>query len=493
MDRSTSALPTTVRGHHAAATAARRLLAAIVGFCALVFLLDLVLPIGVASAVPYVLAAMAALWLPRGRERVFIALLGTGLAVLGFFFPYPAGAVFPVGLQNRTIAVLAIWTTTYLGYLLLRRTSEVHDREARLRAILDAAVDAVISADRDGRIESCNPATERMFGTPATELVGRPLHGIVPQVDVRQGAHTRQAGMVLRGRRGDGSLFPVDVSWSEVQHSEQLRSTAVVAVVRDISELVAAQERAIQAERLAAIGQTIAALSHESRNELHTLCLTAELLSRLAQDRPDLLPLVDRLRDSQERLSRLFDDVRGFAAPVVLELSECYLSEIWQRAWTELGVHREGRDAALHEVTEAVDLACLADEFRLEQVFRNLFENSLAACSGPVRIDIRCAPAEIDGEPALNVTIRDNGPGIPAEVRARIFEPFFTTKSRGSGLGMPICRRIIEIHGGTLDVIDGPGGATFQIVLPRESPAARELPESRTEVDGPSVAEMTPR
>jgi signal transduction histidine kinase len=262
--------------------------------------------------------------------------------------------------------------------------------------------------------------------------------------------------------------------------------------VRDISELVAAQERAIQAERLAAIGQTIAALSHESRNELHTLRLTAEVLSRLVQDRPDLVPFVNRLRDSQERLSRLFEDVRGFAAPVVLEASECCLSDIWQRAWTELAAQREQREAALHEVTEAVDLACLVDEFRLEQVFRNLFENSLAACAGPVRIEVRCAPAEIEGEPALNVTIRDNGPGIPPEVRARLFEPFFTTKSRGSGLGMPICRRIVEAHGGTLDVIDGAGGAAFQMILPREAPAAR-ADSDRGEVEGRTVAEMAPR
>lgn len=492
MDRTTRE-PHAVGHRDAAAANRRRLLAAIVGFCAVVFLLDLVFPIGVASAVPYVLASMAALWLPRHRDRLLIAILGTGLAVLGFFFPFPAGPAFSIGLQNRTIAILAIWTTIYLGNLLLRRTDEVRDREARLRAILDAAVDAVITADRDGRIESCNPATARMFGTSTVALVGRRLDEIVPQLDFHHRSDLPAADGVLHGRRSDGGRFPVDVSWSDVLHLESLRSTAVVAIVRDISELAAAQERAIQAERLAAIGQTITALSHESRNELHTLRLTADVLSRLAQDRPDLLTLVDRLRDSQERLSRLFDDVRGFAAPVVLEPSECCLSDIWQRAWTELAAHREGRDADLRELPEAVDLACLADEFRLEQVFRNLFENSLAACSDPVRIDIRCSPAEIDGEPALNVTICDNGPGIPPEVRARIFEPFFTTKSRGTGLGMSICRRIIEAHGGTLDVIDGPGGAAFQIILPRESTAAREALAGSPPAGTRAVAELAPR
>ncbi|HUG92068.1 MAG TPA: ATP-binding protein [Planctomycetaceae bacterium] len=456
-----------------------RLLAGLIGFCAVVFLVDLVVPIGAGSAIPYVLAAMAALWLPRRRQRMFIAALGTCLTVLGFFFPFPRGELFLIALQSRGLAMLAIWSTTYLGNLLVRRTDQLRDREARLRAILDAAVDAVFTTDREGTIESCNPAAEQMFAARATDLVGRNIDVILPRLDF--GGDTepetaferfRDTPGVLQGRRLDGGRFPVDVTWSVVVSPEVVGSPAVVAIVREISDLVEAQDRAIQAERLAAIGQTIAALSHESRNELNTLRLTTELLRRVAHDPPQVLSLLDRLQHSQGRLLRLFEDVRGFAAGIVLEPVECCLARVWARAWDELAGRREGRDAVLHERVEAVDLTCLADEFRLEQVFRNLFENSLAACDDPMRIEIACAPAEMNGEPALAITVRDNGPGIPPDVQKRIFEPFFTTKTRGTGLGMPISRRIIEAHGGRMTVGECRSGAEFQITLPRQAPAS---------------------
>jgi signal transduction histidine kinase len=117
-----------------------------------------------------------------------------------------------------------------------------------------------------------------------------------------------------------------------------------------------------------------------------------------------------------------------------------------------------------------MDLACWVDQFRLEQVFRNILENSLAACADPVRIEITCSAAEIEGRPAVRVAVRDNGPGLTPEQKQRIFEPFFTTKTKGTGLGMAIARRIIEVHGGQIAVESSPGqGATLIVTLPREN------------------------
>jgi signal transduction histidine kinase len=114
------------------------------------------------------------------------------------------------------------------------------------------------------------------------------------------------------------------------------------------------------------------------------------------------------------------------------------------------------------------------DPFRLEQVFRNVFENALAACRDPVEITVSCAPASLDGQPALRVAVRDNGPGLSAEQRQRIFEPFFTTKTKGTGLGMAIARRIVEAHGGQIGVGDPVAatgrGAEIVVTLPREHP-----------------------
>ena len=113
-------------------------------------------------------------------------------------------------------------------------------------------------------------------------------------------------------------------------------------------------------------------------------------------------------------------------------------------------------------------LVCPVDPFRLEQVFRNILENALAACPSPVAVVVRCAETALDGRPALCVAVRDNGPGMTAEQRRRIFEPFFTTKTKGTGLGMAIAKRIIEAHGGQIAVGTGPApGAEIVLTLPR--------------------------
>jgi signal transduction histidine kinase len=122
----------------------------------------------------------------------------------------------------------------------------------------------------------------------------------------------------------------------------------------------------------------------------------------------------------------------------------------------------------LAEETAGMDLHCSVDQFRLEQVFRNILENSLAACADPVRIEIRCTLAQIQNQPAVHVSVRDNGPGLSAEQRARIFDPFFTTKTKGTGLGMAIAKRIVEAHGGQIAVGDTGPGAEIGLILPRE-------------------------
>ena len=108
---------------------------------------------------------------------------------------------------------------------------------------------------------------------------------------------------------------------------------------------------------------------------------------------------------------------------------------------------------------------CSIDAFRMEQVFRNLFENALAACSSAARITVDCESSAPDR--MLRIIVSDNGPGLPAEQRLRVFEPFFTTKSRGTGLGLSIVRRIVEAHGGTVAAVNGSrGGAAFELTIP---------------------------
>ena len=241
--------------------------------------------------------------------------------------------------------------------------------------------------------------------------------------------------------------------------NEQLRA--------EIVERKRAQEQALQAERLAAIGQMVAGLAHESRNALQQIQASVEMLSRRLHAGPEKT-LIAEIQKAHDRILRLLEQVRGYATPLRLSREVHDVAPLWQEAWQQLSTRRAGRDASVQADTTGLDLRCLIDPFPMEQVFRNIFENSLAACPDPVRIAIDCADAELDGRRALQVRIRDNGAGLTPEQRSRIFEPFFTTKVNGTGLGMAIAKRIVEAHEGRIVVCDQPGaGTAIKVLLPR--------------------------
>jgi len=237
------------------------------------------------------------------------------------------------------------------------------------------------------------------------------------------------------------------------------------------AELMAAQATALQAERLAAIGQVAAGLSHESRNALQRGQACLSLLALEVEDRPNALALVRRSQKAQDDLRHLYEDVREYAAPIHIEPRPCDLAQVWREAWADLGRSSDQAPAELREDTGGLDLRCPADPFQVKQVFHNLLDNALDAGGRPVVISIRCSAAEIAGGPAVRVAVRDSGPGFAAEQRSRLFEPFYTTKARGTGLGLNICRRIVEAHGGTIAAGENTtGGAEVVVTLPCRSP-----------------------
>jgi signal transduction histidine kinase len=222
----------------------------------------------------------------------------------------------------------------------------------------------------------------------------------------------------------------------------------------------------------------MAGLTHESGNALARSQSCLEMLQWEVEDRPEALELIKSIQKAQDHLKQLYEEVRGYAAPIVLEREVWDLKMIWRQAWANLALAREGRDVSLREDIGGLDLNCAVDHFRLEQVFRNILENSLAACTDPVRIEVCCAKVQMDGQAAVRVAVRDNGPGLNSEQRQRIFDPFFTTKTKGTGLGMAIAKRIVEAHGGQIAVGPASGGrqhpelgrgAEIVMTLPRES------------------------
>jgi signal transduction histidine kinase len=263
----------------------------------------------------------------------------------------------------------------------------------------------------------------------------------------------------------DGLASPVSVHASpEVDAGG--RVLGLRWLLHDLTPLKEAQARAVEAQRLAAIGQTVAALAHESRNALQRSQACLRMLALEAVDKPKALDYIERVQKSQEDLTRLFEDVRTFTAPPVLNRRPCDLRQVWRDAWRDLHADRPG--CTLDEDVKTDDLTCIADAFRLGQVFRNLFDNAVAAAPDLARIVMRAESSAVNGQSGVRVTVEDNGPGLPPDQRARLFDPFFSTKSGGMGLGLAIARRVVEAHGGRIVAADGEaGGAAFCLTMPR--------------------------
>lgn len=234
-------------------------------------------------------------------------------------------------------------------------------------------------------------------------------------------------------------------------------------------ELLAAQEKMLASERLAAIGEMMAGLAHESRNALQRSQACLEMLALEVQDRPAALDLVARIQKAQDRLQFLHEEVRTYAAPLNIRRHPIDLRNIVEDVWEDLSVGRKDRQTDLRFLSGETDCRLEADPAYLEQVVLNVFQNSLSACQDPVILTVRFEDAVLNDHPAVRASLADNGPGLSPEQRKRIFEPFFTTKTKGTGLGMAISRRIVEAHGGTMTVgEDQHPGAEIVITLPRQ-------------------------
>ncbi len=359
-----------------------------------------------------------------------------------------------------------------------RQTERELLSEQRFANQMLATAEAIILVlDLDGRIVRFNPYFTKITGWKLDELAGRDwFENCVFEKDrdrLRELFDSTAAGVQTTGVLN--SVVTTDgrqrqIRWSNsTLKGDDGEVTSVLAIGADVTDLIEAQGVATRSQRLAAIGQTMAGLAHESRNALHRIMASVEILQLDIPPESDSRVEVDSIFRASRELANTLEEVRNFAAPIHLHRELVRLPEVWRRVWRDLASLRKGRNAELVELPNGCECPVDMDVLRLEQVFRNLFENALAACEDPVRIHVEC---QCDGPDAVLLDIQDNGPGLCGEQREKLFEPFFTTKPRGTGLGMSIVQRIIDAHGGNIQIVfpkrpeSNPHGARFLIRLP---------------------------
>ena len=355
--------------------------------------------------------------------------------------------------------------------------------QEQLAAILDNAVDAIITISKKGTIVAANRGTENMFGYTNPELIGNNINMLMPAPYHEN--HDKYLAQYLEsgvrkiigigreviGQRKDGSVFPIHLAVSEIHlHNERL----FTGIIRDISDVKAVEKKLVQNERLAAIGQMMAGLAHESRNALQKSHACLSNLAFDVREQPESLELVHKVQNSLDHLNSLLDEVRDYAAPIVIKKSQVNLESLISETWQQISIaHAESAKQAdisfKLEVADDFPESVKIDRTRLGQVIWNLLENARTACDsehGEIKVDLKWSQ---NTHEVFQFVISDNGAGIPNSDSHHVFEPFFTTKTKGTGLGLAISKRIVEAHRGTLTLInDERAGANFVCKIPMD-------------------------
>jgi PAS domain S-box-containing protein len=380
-----------------------------------------------------------------------------------------------------------------------RAEQALRESEERFRTMADGLPFIVWVHDAHGQMEFVNSTYCEFFGVKREDMRGGQWQVLVHPDDVHAYANEFQSCVherrpfhaEVRVRRADGEWRWIE-SFGRPRISPSGEFLGFVGTSPDITErkrmeeevralneqlearvqertaeLEQSHEALRQAERLAAVGQTMAVVSHECRNALQICQSALHMLGRV-QDPEKQQRYTEAAMKALQELQRAHDEVRDYASPVRLERTVTALGALWREAWEDLNVVRAGREATLIEPLGQGELIGQVDPYRIKQVFRNIFENALGACSDPVELRIRCSEMDFQGRPAVRISVRDNGPGVDPQTVPSLLEPFFTTKPKGTGLGLSVVRRTVEAHGGQVKISTQPGeGFEVNLVLPK--------------------------
>jgi len=389
------------------------------------------------------------------------------------------GSVFPIDLSVSEVEIEGRHIfAAFVRDITERKKADEELRQQRdfAESLIETAQTIVLVLDPQGRIVRFNSYMERLSGYRLEEVRGKDwFETFLPERDaarVRRIFRDALADVEVRGQVNaivtkEGSEREI-AWWARTLKDADGRIGGVLSVGQDVTDLRQAQEKVLQAERLAGIGQMITGLAHESRNALQRMQACLEMLMLEVEDRPQALDYVQRIQAAQDYLGQLYEEVRNYAKPIHLERRECDLRRLWGAAWADLSLRRQGKTIELVDRTDGLDVTCLVDPFAFGQVFRNVFENAISACGDEGRIAVVAADTELDGAPALSLVINDDGPGFAPDQERRLFQPFVTTKTQGTGLGLAIVKRILEAHGGRVELGNGPlSGAAIAFTIPR--------------------------
>ncbi|HZD41595.1 MAG TPA: PAS domain S-box protein [Terriglobales bacterium] len=392
----------------------------------------------------------------------------------------------------------------------------------QLAAIVESSEDAIISKDLNGIVASWNQAAERLFGYTAAEMIGKPITLLIPPE-----RHDEEPGIlnsIKRGeriehyetvrRRKDGSLVDVSLTVSPIRDT-QGNVVGASKIARNISQRKRAEialreseeslrqhaqeleQQLIMSGRLVSLGEVTASMAHEFNNPLGIIMgFVEDMLSGMDSADPNYraLQIID---EESKRCRQIVRDLMEYARPRNVEFCSTSIADAIEKT-LQLVANRLYKQNVAVERKLKPDLPRIqADAQQLEQVLVNLYLNAIDAMPQGGQLIVEATLAQSgDAAPGVAIAVTDTGFGIAETDLPKIFQPFFTAKKRrGMGLGLPICQRIINNHGGRIEVESVPGaGSTFRIYLPSEQRATTESrePLAASEAGAPIFTARTP-
>jgi nitrogen-specific signal transduction histidine kinase len=355
------------------------------------------------------------------------------------------------------------------------------------RHIVSSLKNGVIAIRRDGTLALMNDQAYRTFAlTAQPEDVGRPVSEVFrdrPEVvRVLSGAFE----MITLPNRAELRLKDLDrvigYTLSQVKDDDEVAIGAVL-FFKDLTQVEQLEERERLRDRLASLGEMAAGIAHELKNPLAGIEVMAGLLRRQVPDSVDAQSLLADIISEAKLANAIVVEMLEFVRPIRLQVERTSLADVLHQALTlaETKVTRGGTTLVL-DLDPTLPMI-EGDPNQLCQVFTNLLTNAFEALDGRGTVRIKGVEEAIEPDPGfagdepaptqmLIVDVSDDGPGVPADLSDRIFDPFFTTKPQGSGLGLPIVRKIVDAHDGRIDLASTPGrGTRFRVTLPVSSGA----------------------
>jgi PAS domain S-box-containing protein len=342
-----------------------------------------------------------------------------------------------------------------------------------LNSLLEHTEEGIVVLTPDLKVIEINSVAEVLLGYTCAEVCGQSVENVLigsldliqTLEDGLQSLKNHNIAKVSLHRR-DGIAVPAQIQVVPVVKNR--RPQAMLVLITDLSEEEKIRIRAEQLENHAMLGEFTAVFAHEVRNPINNISTGLQLLASRSKDSEANLELIERAQNDCTRLNELMESVLAFSRPVEPKFQDVNIPDLVQRVLNRWRP-RMVRVNIENYFKADEDLPLVKGDMRsLERVFTNLISNAVDVMSekgGALSVRVSLKEA-INQLPQIEVTVADNGPGIPDSLRERIFEPFVTGKPRGTGLGLAITKQIVTTHRGAIYVTSFPGGTVFHVELP---------------------------